>query len=163
MNVVSNSTPIISLASIGRIDLLAQLFGQILVPRAVHDELKAKKAPGYQEIDRPPFRVMNIQGTLYSGLLRHEIYRGEAETIILAQEVQAETVIIDERTGYLLAKAQGLQVIGTLTVLLMAKEHGLIPQVKPLLDVMLSRGRWYSQRVYQDFLMKIGELPSDVC
>ena len=77
---------------------------------------------------------------------------------MLAQELQADTLIIDERTGYRIAQAQGLHVIGTLTVLLMAKNQGLIPSVKPLLDAMIQRGRWYSQFVYEDFLKKIGKI-----
>ncbi|MFV9690725.1 MAG: DUF3368 domain-containing protein [Desulfobacteria bacterium] len=84
--------------------------------------------------------------------------RGEAEAILLAKEVQADTLIIDERIGYTIAKAQGLHVIGTLTVLLMAKEHGLISTVKPLLDEMIRKGRWYSQFVCKDFLRKTEEL-----
>ncbi len=57
MKVVSNATPIISLATIGRISLVHQLFGKIYIPREVYDELKSKKAPGYQEIDTPYFQV----------------------------------------------------------------------------------------------------------
>ena len=158
MNVVSNATPIISLAAIGRLDICQQLFGQIIIPDAVYQELKAKHAPGHQEIEASYVRVQAIQGALYVGLLSHELDRGEAEAIILAKELQADALIIDERAGYLIAKAQGLHVIGTLTVLLMAKAQGVIPAVKPLLDEMLRRGRWYSQRVYIDFLTKIGEL-----
>lgn len=158
MNVVSNATPIISLAAIGRLELCQQLFGQISIPQAVYQEIKAKKAPGHQEIDASYVRVQAIQGVLYVDLLTHELDRGEAEAILLAKELHADALIIDERAGYLIAKAQGLHVIGTLTVLLMAKEHRLIPAVKPLLDEMLRRGRWYSQRVYVDFLTKIGEL-----
>jgi predicted nucleic acid-binding protein len=157
MNVVSNATPIISLATIEQMSLLSQLFGQIHIPRAVYQEVKSKKAPGYDEIDAPYIHVNDIQGTLYIGLLRHDLDRGEAEAIVLAKELNAETLIIDERTGYLIAKEQGLHVIGTLTVLLMAKEQGVIPVVKPLLDKMMRRGRWYSQFVYTDFLRKIGE------
>ncbi|MDL1976123.1 MAG: DUF3368 domain-containing protein [Deltaproteobacteria bacterium] len=158
MKVVSNATPIISLATIGRISLLHQLFGKIYIPREVYDELKSKKAPGYQEIDAPYFQVREIQGAPYIGFLLHDLDRGEAEAILLAKELQADTLIIDERIGYAIAKAQGLHVIGTLTVLLMAKEHGLISTVKPLLDEMIRKGRWYSQFVYKDFLKKIGEL-----
>ena len=158
MKVVSNSTPIISLATIGRIDLLSQLFGMIYIPQAVYHELKSKKAPGHQEVDAPCFQVKEIQGTQYVGFLLHDVDRGEAEALVLAKELQADALIIDERTGYLIAKGQGLHVIGTLTVLLMAKDQGLISTVKPLLDEMIRRGRWYSQFVYNDFLRKIGEL-----
>ncbi len=158
MKIVSNSTPIISFATIGQINLLPQLFGTIHIPREVYRELKSKKAPGHHEVDASYFQVKDIQGIPYIGFLLHDLDRGEAEAIMLAKELQADTLIIDERTGYRLAKAQGLHVIGTLTVLLMAKNQGLIASVKPLLDAMIQRGRWYSQFVYDDFLKKIGEI-----
>jgi len=157
MNVVSNSTPIISLATIGRIDLLRELFGTVYIPQEVYRELKSKHAPGHQEIDLPYFEVKQIQGAKYIGFLLHDLDQGEAEAIVLAQEIQADTLIIDERTGYQIAQRQGIHTIGTLTVLLVARQQRIIPSVKPLLDDMIKRGRWYSQFVYKDFLRKIGE------
>ena len=71
MKIVCNSTPIISLATIGQIDLLPQLFGTIRIPRAVYRELKSKKAPGYQEIDASYFEVNDVKGTPYIGFLLH--------------------------------------------------------------------------------------------
>ena len=157
MIVVSNSTPIISLATVGQISLLDTLFGRIAIPREVARELKSNKYPGYQDIDQPWCEIKDVQGMLYVGFLCHDLDRGEAETITLAKELQADTVILDERTGYQIAKQQGLHVIGTLTVLLMAKQQGLIPSVRPLLDEMIQKGRWYSQSVYHSFLRQIGE------
>jgi hypothetical protein len=158
MKVVCNSTPIISLATINQIELLPKLFGTICIPREVYRELKSKKAPGYQEVDAPYFHVHDIQGTPYIGFLLHDLDRGEAEAIMLTKELQANTLIMDERTGYQITKAQGIHVIGTLTVLLMAKHQGFIPSVKPALDAMIQQGRWYSQFVYQHFLKTIGEI-----
>jgi len=157
MNVVSNSTPIISLATIGKIDLLRKLFGTVYVPQAVYQELKSKHAPGHREIDLPCFEVKQIQGIKYIGFLLHDLDQGEAEAILLAQEIEADTLIIDERTGYRIAQRQGIHTIGTLTVLLLAKQQGIISSVKPLLDDMIKQGRWYSQFVYENFLNKIGE------
>lgn len=159
MKVVSNTTPIISLATIGQVALFKQLFGTIHIPHAVYAELKTKQAPGHSEIDASYFQQRTIQGTLYVGLLDHDLDRGETEAIVLAKELNADTLIMDERTGYLIAQEQGIHVIGTLTVLLMAKAQGFIPAVKPLLDEMIERGRWYSPFVYDNFLKKIGELP----
>ena len=129
MTVVSNSTPIISLASIGATDILHQLFGKILIPQAVYYELKSKKAPGYEEVDASYFHITNIKGTPYIGFLLHDLDRGEAEAIMLAKEIQEDTLIIDERTGYRIARAQNIHTIGTLSVLLMAKKQGLIKSV----------------------------------
>ncbi len=72
--------------------------------------------------------------------------------------MKAKYVIIDDYWAYKVAQNSGLNVLRTLTVLLKAKEKGIVKEIKPLLDEMIAKGRWYSQRVYFNFLKKIGEL-----
>ncbi len=158
MKVVSDTTPLISLASINRIELLQLLFNQIYIPRAVYKEIKTKKLFGYKEIDADWFKVSDIKGGEYLGFLLNDLDAGEAETIVLAKEIKADILIIDERIGYDIAKSQNIFAIGTLTVLMTAKQKGIIKSVKPLLDEMVEKGRWYSARTCKEFLGKIGEL-----
>ncbi len=157
MIIVCNTTPIISLASIGQLSLLADLFSKIYIPQAVYKEIKYKESFGYQEVDNPCFEVINIQGNDYLGFLLNELDRGEAEAIFLAKELNADMLIIDERMGYKIAQSQKIVSIGTLTVLQVAKEKQLIKKVKPLLDEMIEKGRWYSNAVYSQFLKQIDE------
>jgi predicted nucleic acid-binding protein len=86
-----------------------------------------------------------------------ELDLGEAETIILAKELNADFVIIDENLGYKIANNAGLTTIRTLSILLKAKEKGHIENIKPILDELIVKGRWYSNRVYQTCLLKAGE------
>ena len=158
MKVVSNTTPIISLASIGKIDILSELFTNIIIPSAVYSELKAKKRYGYNEADLNFIKVRSIEGNIYSSLLLNKLDLGEAETIILAKDIKADIVLIDENIAFKIAKDSGLKPIRTLSILLLAKEQGLIDMCKPLLDEMVQKGRWYSQRVYTLFLQKAGEI-----
>jgi predicted nucleic acid-binding protein len=158
MIVVSNTTPIISLASINRIEILKRLFGEITIPQAAYDEIKAKESYGYKDIDLDFIQVKKVKGELYKDLLLNQLDLGEAETIILAKELDADHVIIDENLAYKIAQNAGLDVIRTLSILLKAKNMGIIENVKPMLDEMISKGRWYSQKVYDSFLKKIGEL-----
>ena len=159
MIIVANTTPIISLASIGRLDLLEKLFGKIIIAQAVYDEIKAKRHYAYYEIDKADFiEIRQIQGYLYKDFLLKELDLGEAETIILAKELNADFVIIDENLGYKIASSSGLSVVRTLAILLKAKEKGFITELKPLLDDMILKGRWYSTNVYRAFLTKAGEL-----
>ncbi len=65
-------------------------------------------------------------------------------------------LIIDERMGYKIAQSQKIVSVGTLTILQVAKEKELIKKVKPLLDEMIEKGRWYSNAVYTQFLKQIG-------
>lgn len=157
MIVVSNTTPIISLCSIYQVELLKKLFGKIIVSKAVYREVKGKNRFGYQEIDADFFEVRDIRGKMYLGFLTNELDQGEAESILLAKELQADILIIDERMGYKIAQSQGLFVIGTLTILAMAKTDGYIENVKPFIDTLIANGRWYSQQVYNRFLQEMGE------
>jgi predicted nucleic acid-binding protein len=158
MKIVSNTTPIISLASIKQLNLLKHLFKEIIIPQSVYLELKAKKSYGYKEVDSDFIKVKEIKGDLYTSLLLNQLDLGEAETIILAKEINADLVIIDENIAYRIAKNSDLKPIRTLSILLLAKEKGIIKECKPLLEEMISKGRWYSNRVYEQFLKKSGEI-----
>lgn len=158
MIVVSNTTPIISLSAIGRLDILKKVFGKVIIAEAVFNEIKAKQQYGYSEIECDFIEVKAIKGQLYKDFLLTELDSGEAETIILAKEINANFVIIDENLGYKIASNSGLTAIRTLSILLRAKEKGYVTELKPLLDDMITKGRWYSQAVYKTFLTKAGEL-----
>jgi predicted nucleic acid-binding protein len=157
MKVVSNTTPIISLSAIGYLSLLPNLFGQVYIPKAVYQEIKSKKAFGYNEIDSDFIKTIEIKGIMYLGFLLNDLDLGEAEAIILATEMNADVLIIDERLGYKIAQSKGINAIGTLSILLMAKQQGIIKSVKPLLDDMIQKGRWYSKSVYENFLKQTNE------
>lgn len=158
MKVVANTTPLISLASIGKLELLKEIFGEIIIADAVYNEIKAKQGYGYNEIDTDFIRVQSIKGIAYRDFLLNQLDLGETETIILAKEIDADFVIIDENIAYKIAKSSELNVVRTLSILLRAKEKGLIPALKPLLDEMIIKGRWYSQRVYKTILEQAGEI-----
>ena len=126
MIVVANTTPIISLASIGQLPLFEKLFGNIIIAEAVYQQIKAKPGYGYDQVDCGFIEVQAIQGRLYKQLLLNQLDSGEAETIILAKEINADFVIIDENMGYRFATHAGLTAIRTLSILLRAKERGYI-------------------------------------
>lgn len=154
---VCNSTPIISLSSVGRLDLLRDIFGEIIIAEAVYREIKAKQSYGYREIDADFITVHVVQDIAERSRLQEELDDGEAETILLAKEIQATRVIIDENIGYAIARREGLNVVRTLSILLKAKDEGLIVALKPILDEMIAKGRWYSQSVYLAVLERAGE------
>ena len=158
MKVVANTTPLISLASIGKLELLKDIFGEIIIARAVYNEIKAKQGYGYNEIDTGFIKVQNIKGIAYRDFLLNQLDLGETETIILAKELDADFVIIDENIAYKIAKSSELNVVRTLSILLRAKEKGFIPALKPLLDEMILKGRWYTQRVYKTILEQAEEI-----
>ncbi len=158
MKTVSNTTPIISLSSIGKIEILKDIFQEIIIPQAVYEEIKAKQGYGYNEVDLSFIKVQAIQNTEQEKFLLEQLDAGEAQAIVLSKEINADNTIIDENIGYTIAKESGLNVIRTLSILLKAKETNIISEVKPLLDELISKGRWYSNHVYYSFLKKANEL-----
>lgn len=102
--------------------------------------------------------MISVKGGLYKDLFLNQLDPGELETIFLAKELKADLVIIDENIAYKIASNSGLNVIRTLSILLKAKEKGIFSELKPLLDEMIEKGRWYSPEVYENFLKKAGEL-----
>lgn len=130
---------------------------KVIIAEAVYNEIKAKPGYGYEQIDCNFIEVQTIKGFLYKDFLLSQLDSGEAETIILAKEINADFVIIDENIGYQFANQVGLTAIRTLSLLLKAKEKGHVTQLKPLLDEMIAKGRWYSNAVYRSFLEQAGE------
>ena len=157
MIAVSNSIPIITLASIDKIDILKYFFDKIYISQAVYDEIKAKRSHGHSEIEDNFFIVKQIKDELAQNILLNDLDLGEAQTIILAKELNADIVIIDETIGYNIAKLQNLNVKRTLSFLIALKKGGQINEIKPLLDEMIFKGRWISKKVYIDILIRCGE------
>ena len=82
----------------------------------------------------------------------YAVLLGEGETIALAKERRARLVIMDDRKGYILAKALGITVIGTLGVILLAYKSGMISNMKNELDNLRESGFWFSNRLYQELI-----------
>lgn len=148
MRAVSNTSPISNLASIGRLALLKSQFSALWIPDAVVAELTAHPDPIAQTAIQTALRDqwMQIGTPRDSGLLRlllSQLHRGEAEAIALATDLKADMVLIDEQEGRQLASKTGLAVTGVLGVLLRAKRGGEIPAVKPEMDLLRSKARFF--------------------
>ena len=100
MIVVSNTTPLIGLGRIGRIDLLATIFGQIIVPQAVYSEISAVEDEIKKALNAAAWlRVEPVRDRLAVEVLLDELDLGEAETIVLGREINADWVLMDEKKG----------------------------------------------------------------
>jgi len=120
--VVVNTTPIIALALIGQLDLLQHLYGEVMIPPAVQAEVLVGGPSGVGVAGLQTanwIRTVPLQDPRRADLLS-DLDRGEAEVIALAQELNAELVIIDERLARRHAQRLGLALTGVLGVLLKA-------------------------------------------
>ncbi len=82
---------------------------------------------------------------------------GEAEAIILATEINADLIILDEKLGRFHAKHADLKVTGTIGILIKAKAEGLIKELKPLLDELTEKDVWISEKLKSEILKRVGE------
>jgi len=154
MIVVSNASPITALLQVDRADLLQRLFGEVLVPPSVHAELRRFHTAV------PTFvRVQPLKDTAASAALAGSLDLGEAEAIVLAQEVKADYLLIDENKGRAVASERGLRVIGLLGVLLLGRKSGLVDSVAHTIRELESRARFFvSDAVKKVILKAAGEL-----
>lgn len=161
MIVVSNTSPITNLAAVGQLDLLRKIFGCVIVPDAVVQELTAGGVawPGAVELAQADWiRVEDVREQYLVDALRLELDYGEAATIVLALQTDAELILLDEQAGRTAACYLGLEVMGVVGILLRAKQHGYIPQVRPLLDALRHQaGFFLSAQVYEHALGLVQE------
>lgn len=163
MIVVSNSSPLIGLASIGQFDLLKSLYSAIHIPQAVYHEVVIIGAGrvGSSEVQTAAWiarHAVNPADTA-SVMTATGLDLGESEAIVLAQSLKADYLVLDDVQGRTYALAEGLRVVGAVGVLLLAKQHGHILAVKPPMDRLVANGYFISPRLYHMVLVRAGETP----
>ena len=131
MIVVSDTSPLIYLNLVGAIEALPQLFGPVYVPVAVLQELKVSRNPQLEPVrrwvDSPPVWLEVREPTLTDpSLAASGLDPGEIAAILLAQELQADKLLIDDQDGHIIAAQRGLKFAGTLAVLEEAARRDLI-------------------------------------
>jgi len=157
--VVSDTSPLLTLARVGRLDLLQALYREVIIPPAVQRELIDERTDLPLDVTKLPWisvvvplnrsPVTNVPGGLDPG---------ESEALAVALEIRADLVLVDERRARNVAEKLDLKITGILGVLLEAKAVGLIVEVKPLLDEIIQEARFrIGQALYQRVLSAAGE------
>ena len=159
--IISDASPLIALARIKHLSLLSQTLGDIIIPEAVAAEciLDALK-PGAREIKQaidkqmievhkdPPLHTYQKWSVILG--------QGESAAIILAKTLKS-ALFIDEKLARQVAFTLNLQVIGTAGLLLLAKQKGELPQVKPLLTALKKEGYYLSAALEKEVLLRANE------
>ncbi len=146
---VSNSSCLIALDLVGRLELLHDLYGAVLVPKAVSYECRGG-LPLWVSVQ--PIRNEAMARTLQLGL-----GAGESEAIVLASETSAVRLILDDKKARRIAQQLGLPITGTLAALLRAKQQGLIPNLRDVLDDLATADFRISDALVADALRRAGE------
>lgn len=162
MIVVSDTTPLISLMKIGRLNLVEPLFGEVQVPNAVYAELthNPEFAAEAQQIEKSPWikRVV-IEDARAVDLLKRAtgLDVGESEAIILSDFCKAELLLMDEKKGRQVAKQMGLHLMGTVGMLRVAYEEKLLSyeEIRECIESLQRNGRHISSRLFEQLLAVI--------
>ncbi|RMF31365.1 MAG: DUF3368 domain-containing protein [Chloroflexi bacterium] len=164
VTVISDAGPLISLAEIGCFELLRALFAKVYIPKAVYTEvvIVGEGRPGAQEvreaIQEGWLEVVQAKESSTLALLRVDLDDGEAEALALATAFKASLLLMDERKGRIRAKAMGLSCIGTVGILLLARETGVTLDLQALLDDLRSKGFRISDALYEHILREAQKL-----
>ncbi|MEO8351111.1 MAG: DUF3368 domain-containing protein [Chthoniobacteraceae bacterium] len=163
MIVVTDTSVVLNLCWLHREGLLPAIYAKVLAPGEVLREFKRNAAtePRFTGLHFPEF-ILVAEPTVIPALLatNHDLDPGEVAALALALERGIADVLIDEQSGRSAALALGLNVSGLLAVLIEAKQRGLIPELRPLLDDLILGARfWIGADLRQRVLRRAGENP----
>ncbi|MBT9315257.1 DUF3368 domain-containing protein [Leptothoe spongobia] len=160
MIVVSDTTPLSELAKVNQLNLLFRVYGTILIPQEVYDEVTTGNHPAISQVKAVDWiriqsvsqshRIAELQNTTRLG-------KGECAAMILAEEYKADQLLIDDLDARRVALSRNLPVVGTIGTLLVAKQRGLIDSVKDILVALIKSGTRISPRLYQNAIAAANE------
>lgn len=133
MIIISDTTPVISLLKAGQLELLEYLFGEVVIPEAVYEELVGNRMFHIEaeKIKQCSFiKVSQVKDLKSVSIFRRVtgLDAGESEAIVMAEEKQADLLLMDERKGRRVAKQMGLTVTGTMGILIQAFDEKLLSE-----------------------------------
>ncbi len=161
MIVISDTSPISNLIIIEKLEILKEVFKEIIIPPFVESEIE--KLPDFSISLNLYHRSVWIRKERPKNeeevkKLMNEIDEGESEAIVLAIEIGADYLLIDERIGTNKAREKGLETIGLLGVLIKAKEKGIIEKVEPILNELINKaGFWIGDKLKERVLKEVNE------
>lgn len=157
--IVSDAGPIIIFARIGRLSLLHEVTGSLLIPDAVYDEIVVKKGgmPGAADVAQAAWiQKTSVANRSVIDGLPNVLHEGEREAIALAKE-RGTQLLVDEIRARRVASNLEIEVFGTLRILAEAKRLGLVDAVRPIIAEMQSSGYRFDRVLVRRFLERIGE------
>jgi predicted nucleic acid-binding protein len=162
MIVVSDTTPLISLLKIDRLDLFEKLFGQVLIPKTVFNELTDDvrfKEEAEQIKSSEYIKIKSVINHESVGILKKNtgLDQGESEAIILTDEVRADILLMDEAKGRVISMQRGIKIMGTIGILIAAYENDIITanEAMKCIDGLQKANRHIGERHYLRLLERL--------
>lgn len=156
--VIADTGALISLGILEQIDLIEKIFGEFYIAQAVWVELNGYDNPNFNRALLPDLksRVKQISSKNHLSLVMDY---GEAESVILYEELNADYLLIDDNKARLLAESLNINCIGTLGILLKAKQKGFVAELSPIFKKLVAENRFFSKKLLDEILIRVGELP----
>ncbi len=159
--VVSNSSPLIHLSKISRLNLLKDFFSEVIVPEAVYKEcvVEGGDRDDARKIAKAKWiKVLKIRDEKLKRAFMMELDEGEAEAIVLALEESADLILLDDYEARRVARSFGLSVTGTVGILIRAKREGKVESLKDEIEKLMKTGFWLNRELYERILEESREL-----
>jgi len=155
MIVVVDSGPLIALSKVNLLFILREIFKEVYIPSGVRMEVvdKGKGLPGANEVRQAGWiKVKEVKDILACEALKHELGKGEAEAIILAKELNADVLIMDDKIPRDIARSMGLEIAGTLAVINEALERKIIRgSLLKIIEELRRKQVWISDELISSF------------
>ena len=160
MIVVSDSTILIGLVKIGKLDLLKEIFSKVFIPEEVFKEVveRGKGKPGSKVIKKAAWiEAKSVKDKVQVAFLLGSLEKGEAEVLVLSRELKADLILLDEEKARKSAVIAGFKVMGLLGLFILAKNLDLIHEVRPLVDELMIKKFRISEKLIEETLKRAGE------
>ncbi len=154
--VIADTGALISLIHLDRVDLIEKIFGDFFIAKAVWEELNNYDNPYFDRTVLLELESRIKQINSKNHLLMVMDY-GESESVILYEELHADYLLIDDYKARFVAESLNVNCIGTLGMLIKAKQKELIKELKPLFEKLIETGRYFSKSLLNDLLNKVDE------
>ena len=153
--IIGDSSALIALSVVDKLELLEELYTNLYMPQAVFDEVTQVGRPQSDKLRR--FLQSRVK-VVELNLTKLGLGLGELEAITLYKELDAEVLLIDDNRAKKYAILNDVKVIGSLGVLIKAKEESYIEQVKPLVEAIMKSEVYISDKLMLKVLELCGEL-----
>lgn len=156
---VINASPLIFLSRSGHLDLLHRFYPRILVPAPVFQELMARgeSDPTVTAVRTSPWLELHETERLPDNVLAWGLGAGESAVLALALQFPGSEAILDDLLGRRCATSLGIPVRGTLGLILLAKQKGVVSSARPIINDLLRGGMFLERRIIDNALRRVGE------
>jgi predicted nucleic acid-binding protein len=155
--VIADTGALISLIHIGKIDLIEKILGDFFIAEAVWNELKNYDNPDFDRsiLTELESKVVQIKSNNHLAMVMDY---GESESVILYEELSADYLLIDDNKARQIAESLNVTCIGSIGLIVKARQNGLVKELRPIFEKWISTGRYFSRKLLNGVLVKFGEI-----